>query len=385
MRVLVASYTSLLQAHYRRKVDALAKLPGIEVEVLVPPAWRELWRRGADVALERDGTEPYRLNVGRALFTGNLHFAMFREQLLATLRRFRPDLIDLEDEPFNLGSLQMALARRAIRPAAVLVTHASQNVVKRYPPPFNLVERFVLKDAAAFLARTDDAAAVLRAKGVEAARVAVVPHGVDAATFAPPAPDERARRRERWKLTTFTVGFVGALTRQKGLETVLEAVERTPGVDVLLVGEGPHRAALVEEIGRRGLTGRVQLHPAVSHAGVAEVMGALDAFVLPSISLPGLAERFGRVLVEAMGCGVPVIGSSSGEIPRVLGEAGLVFAEGEAAPLAAILARLRDDPAECARLGAAGRRRVLEQFSWDVVARRTAEVYAAALDRSLRR
>jgi glycosyltransferase involved in cell wall biosynthesis len=318
LRVLIVSFTSLLQAHYRRKVDALASMPGVDIEVLVPPFWRELWR--GRVPLEREPTDAQTLHVARVLFPGNLHLAVFREKLISTLRRFRPALIDLEDEPFNLGTLQMALTRRVVRPLPALVLHASQNVVKRYPPPFSWSERFVLRDADGFLARTEDAARVLRVRGVDDDRISVVPHGVDTETFAPPLPAEREARRRTMGLSNFTVGVVGALTRQKGLETLFAALAQTPEIHALIVGEGAHRAALENEVRRLGLEARVMFRPAVSHREVARVMGAVDVFVLPSISLPNLAERFGRVLIEAMACGTPTVGSSSGEIPRVIGD-----------------------------------------------------------------
>jgi len=81
------------------------------------------------------------------------------------------------------------------------------------------------------------------------------------------------------------------------------------------------------------------------------------------------------VLIEAMACAVPVIGSDSGEIPHVIGEAGLVFPEGDAAALCSHLQRLHDDPAERARLGQAGRARVLERYTMARIAAETVTLY----------
>src|SRR5260221_14335510 len=71
----------------------------------------------------------------------------------------------------------------------------------------------------------------------------------------------------------------------------------------------------------------------------------IDALVLRSLTTPVWKEQFGRVLTEAMACGVPVVGSSSGAIPEVIGEAGLIFPEGDAAALAGCLAKLQQPPA----------------------------------------
>src|SRR5690606_30800199 len=103
---------------------------------------------------------------------------------------------------------------------------------------------------------------------------------------------------------------------------------------------------------------------------------SLDAVVLPSRTTPGWKEQFGRVLVEAMACRVPVVGSDSGEIPHVIGDAGLIFPEGDVAALAHHLRALMDDPSLRQRLGAAGRQRVLERFTMARVAAETVAVYA---------
>jgi quercetin dioxygenase-like cupin family protein len=92
-------------------------------------------------------------------------------------------------------------------------------------------------------------------------------------------------------------------------------------------------------------------------------LAQLDALVLPSLTRPNWKEQFGRVLVEAMACGVPVVGSDSGEIPRVIGQAGLSFPEGDAGALRASLAELMGSERRRAELGARGRIRVLEFIS----------------------
>jgi glycosyltransferase involved in cell wall biosynthesis len=124
-----------------------------------------------------------------------------------------------------------------------------------------------------------------------------------------------------------------------------------------------------------GLEGRVHLPGVVHNADLPTLMNALDAFVLPSEMRRNWREQFGRVVVEAMSCGVPVVGSDSGEIPNVLGEAGLVFHEGEAGALASCLRSLLSDPAMRGRLSQAGRARVLELYSTERVAAQHYDVY----------
>ncbi len=109
-------------------------------------------------------------------------------------------------------------------------------------------------------------------------------------------------------------------------------------------------------------------------------MRELDVLVLPSRTQPNWKEQFGRVLIEAMSCGVPVIGSTCGEIPQVIGEAGLVFPEGDVAALRAALSRLIDQPELRAELARRGRARVLAEFTQAAIARRHVAVYQAMLE-----
>jgi glycosyltransferase involved in cell wall biosynthesis len=101
----------------------------------------------------------------------------------------------------------------------------------------------------------------------------------------------------------------------------------------------------------------------------------LDVFVLPSRTLPSWKEQFGRVLIEAMSCAVAVVGSNSGEIPHVMGEAGLLFAEEDVDLLCSHLQRLLDDPRLCAKLGQLGRKRVLAHFTMQSIAAQTVDIY----------
>jgi len=101
----------------------------------------------------------------------------------------------------------------------------------------------------------------------------------------------------------------------------------------------------------------------------------MDALVLSSRTLPNWKEQFGRVLVEAMACGVPVIGARSGEIPHVIGDAGLIVPEEDSDALRAGLLQLMQDDELRRDLGRRGRQRVLERFTQAQIAAETVDVY----------
>jgi len=124
-----------------------------------------------------------------------------------------------------------------------------------------------------------------------------------------------------------------------------------------------------------GIADRVQWVNRIPSDQMPAFYRRLDVLVLPSRSLPNWKEQFGRVLIEAMSCGVAVIGSDSGEIPHVIGDAGLIFPEEDVPSLTAHLQRLLDDRAAASDLGLAGRARVLAHFTMAQIAAETVAIY----------
>jgi glycosyltransferase involved in cell wall biosynthesis len=128
-----------------------------------------------------------------------------------------------------------------------------------------------------------------------------------------------------------------------------------------------------------GIAGQVEFLGHRPSTQTPEFYRTFDVLVLPSVSRPNWIEQFGRVLIEAMASGVPVIGSDCGEIPNVIGDAGLIFPEGDVAALRAALARLMATPALRSELAGRGRARVAAHFTQAQVAAATYHVYEAIL------
>ena len=371
-KILMVSYTSFIQKFYQTLPREIARAGGAAVEVLVPPYWKEIWS-GGKKWLEKSEDPFYRLHVGRIFFPGNLHFAFFRERLASLLKGLQPDIIDLEDEPFNAGSFQMMWYRRRYTPGSKIVLHASQHQFKHYPPPFNWVERYVLKRADAILVRNSMARDVLLRKGYRGI-LEIVTHGVNTEAFAP--REAPALRRELSSDGKPLVGYIGALAEHKGIDHLIRAIRGLP-CRLLLVGDGPERESLSK------LAGELQVdlcwRPPADHAGVAAYFNALDVFVLPSLTRKNWIEKFGRVLIEAMASGVPVIGSESGEIPRVLADAGWTFPEGDEPILREKITTLLNRPDLRQELADRGRRRAEQVYSWQAIAKQTVAVYERIL------
>jgi glycosyltransferase involved in cell wall biosynthesis len=246
-----------------------------------------------------------------------------------------------------------------------------QNICRRYPPPFSLGERWVLSNVQHAIAGTHSAAEVWRAKGY-AAPISVIPQfGTDANLF------KSAERPSR----PFTIGYFGRLVEEKGIPLLLEAVSRLSGDwRLYILGSGPQRDALEVRAEQLGIREKVTFKSWVASTDMPDEYRRLDALVLPSLTRPNWKEQFGRVLVEAMSSGVPVIGSDSGAIPDVIGDGGLIFPEGSVEKLTEVLNRLENDQTLYQKLQNAGRERVLGHFTHEKVAADTVEVYRTIMN-----
>ncbi|HLB12655.1 MAG TPA: glycosyltransferase, partial [Dehalococcoidia bacterium] len=345
MKVLMVSKACYLAA-YRRKLVEMAAMPGVDLTLLVPPYWRMGKRRAQ---LEGGQTDGYRMILDNPWLNGHFHLH-FYPRLAGHLSSIRPDLLHVDEEPYDLVTFHAlrAAARRGVK----VVFFTWQNLYRRLPPPFGTMERHVLGRAHGAIAGSADAREVLLRKGYQGSLATIPQFGVDPEVFQPrgdPAP-----------LGPFTIGFVGRLVREKGLHVLLEAVAGLEGDwRLVVIGEGPLRRESEEMARRLGVGPRVQYLGGTTSGQMPARYGQMDVLVLPSLTVPHWKEQFGRVLVEAMACQIAVIGSDSGEIPNVIGEAGLISPEGDAAALRGALARLMASPGLRSELRRRGRERVL--------------------------
>ncbi|MBY6266403.1 glycosyltransferase family 4 protein (plasmid) [Azospirillum sp. 412522] len=190
--------------------------------------------------------------------------------------------------------------------------------------------------------------------------VSIVPNGVDADLFRP------AKRAEPAESGRAVLLFVGRVVRQKGLDLVLQALPALPaGVTLRVVGDGPARPALEAQAQALGIADRVSFLGWLGRDDLPSAYAGADLFVFPSRD-----EGMPNAVLEAMAAGLPVMGTLiAGNRDLIVdGETGLMVEADDAAGLCRGLERLVKDPELRMRMGAQGRRRVLEHFSWRAVA-----------------
>lgn len=370
MRVLMVSKACVVGA-YQRKLEEIGRHRDVELTVVVPPAWQEA---GRSIPLERRYTDGYRLEVEPVALNGRFHLH-FYPRLGRRIRQVQPEIVHIDEEPYNLATFQAICLGKQVGARTVFFTW--QNLYRRYPPPFSWMERYVLRSADAAIAGNREATDVVRAKGY-AGPVEVIPQfGVDPELYRSDGDGAGVPDRP------FTIGYVGRLVQGKGVDLLLEAVAGLPGDWRLrIMGAGPLQESLRRQATQLGLVSRLSLDSARPSCQVPDYLNQLDVLVLPSRTQPNWKEQFGRVLIEAMACQVPVVGSTCGEIPNVIGDAGLIFPEGDVGALRNHLLRLQNDHDLRHRLGRVGRARVMEHFTQAQVARHTVALYRRLLEKN---
>jgi glycosyltransferase involved in cell wall biosynthesis len=342
----------------RAKLRSLAGL-GVTLAVAVPDRWassdgvthRTEWGddtgvRIVPIAVRGAVTQPERLEWnGKAL--------------RALLTEFRPELLHIEEEPWTgTAALAIRLARRmGIR--TVLSTAQS------LPRSYSIAQRFRrdrnLRFATGVVAANRLALALATKRRGAAPNLTLPQLGV-----TPPAAEPRASH------PAFTIGFVGRLVPERGLDLLFRACVGLAGKwTVTVVGTGPSQEELEGLAQRLGVSARISWLGALPRDAVDAVWPRFDCVVLPSRTTPRWVLGVGRAALHAMANGIAVVGSDSGVLAELVGDAGRIVPEEDVPALTAALQELYADRAECDRLGSVGRRRILEHFSDDAIARKT--------------
>jgi len=345
---------------YQRKLELIAA-QNIDLSVIVPHFWRD--ERGKQ-PLERVYTQGYDLQATSIRFNGNFHLYHF-PNLVKQIEAFHPHVIHIDEEPYNFAAWHALYHARKVN--AKTVFFCWQNIQRHYPPPFSWGERWALHHVDHLLVGTDDAGTVWRDKGYIGDLSVIPQFGIDPDLFQ--LQQDKPDR-------PFTIGYIGRLVEEKGIHHLLEAASRlTVDWRLRLVGGGPMRATLNQQANTLGIADRIEFIGQIPSTVMPSEYQQLDVLVLPSLTRPNWKEQFGRVLIEAMASGVPVIGSDSGAIPGVIGDAGLVFRESDVDALHNALTQLSDNADLREQLKKRGRAHVIQHYTHQSVADATVEVY----------
>jgi glycosyltransferase involved in cell wall biosynthesis len=324
--------------------------------------------------------------------TGHAATAIFPSEVKELFKK-KPDIIHVIGEAGYIITFQAIRYRKKYCPDAKITIRAAQNVYHNYIFPFSLIEKISYKNVDHICPVSSQAIDVLRKKGYKG-ETTIIPNGFNKEVFKRQFDEDL---KKKLGLSKFVIGYVGNFTIQKGIYDLVEAFSKitSPDVSLLMIGRGEEKEGIIKRIRELNLENKVVIINHVEQVQLPKYMSCMDILVLPSIQrkyagsklakiFPFLqipwAEQFGRVLVEAMACKVAVIGSDSGSIPDVVGNAGLIFKENDSEDLAEKLNYMINNGKFREKCIELGYERAYERYTWDKVALNYKKVWEKLLD-----
>ncbi len=175
--------------------------------------------------------------------------------------------------------------------------------------------------------------------------------------------------------TKYSIGFVGRLVDEKGIFDLLHAFysiyKKHADWKLVFVGTGPAKDDLIKTIDELSLQKVVEIKEPVPHEEIFSLLKTIDILVLPSYDIPTWREQFGHIIIEAMALKIPIIGSTGGEIPNVIGNAGCIFTQRNISDLSMKMHLLMKDPELRKSMGEKGFERVKQEYSHEVIAHKS--------------
>jgi glycosyltransferase involved in cell wall biosynthesis len=287
-----------------------------------------------------------------------------------------PDVIHAHMQPAELFCRIMLLLCSRRYPL-VVTAHNDGPYVDSMGIDLNWLRQWVAGRVSRFIAISGAVRQFLIKKGISPSRISTVYHGIECSAFD--SGDTKRAAQEREKLfgrsTSFVVGTIGRLARQKRMDILISAFasfarEAAPDSCLVVVGEGEERPSLLSLAERSGIKDRVVWMG--RRSDIPEILCAIDLFALTSDY-----EGFGLVLIEAMAAGKPVIASRVSAIPEIVvdGETGLLVDRGDVAGFARAMRQLASDSEAMAAMGKKGQERARARFSIDRMVSETESVY----------
>jgi len=358
MRAVVISST-YVNPIARGKLRALAGM-GCAVAVAVPEHWYQPITGGKLSAVWGDDAGVRVVPVKVRNMPGRYGGSVWdRSTLRKLLRDFRPDIVQIEEEPWSqVAAVATGLCGRMHIPA---VLFSAESIAHPHAFTHRWRRRRSLKRAAGLLGGNKVAASLLSRDRTEVP-VDVIPQlGTSIPRMLTPVPHRG-----------FTIGFVGRLVPEKGLDILLRGCVRLQGDwSLLVVGSGPAQEELEGLAERLGIASRITWMGALPPEELSAVWPRLDCLALPARTTRQWVEAHGRAVVEAMGYGIPVVGSTSGALPEIIDAAGMVVTEDDVPALTEALQQFLSSPQSRQTAALDGRRRVMSEYVDAAVARKT--------------
>lgn len=384
MKILVASHTYIVNLNCE-KLRSLSKLaPDIEVTVVVPKRWKPGGVQKKIIEPQYYEEDSFRIVPINNFSQNHQGLLTFGTDLIQLIRKFNPDIIQVEQGSRGLAYTEMITLNNLLGIKAKNIFFTWWNLPYQLNLLASLLEKYNLKYSHGIIAGNQDGAEILRQRGYQGLMKVMPQLGVDDKLFKP-NPQPELKQKLGITDEDFIIGFVGRFVQEKGILTLLKSlisIKDKPW-KLLLLGRGELKSEIISRAKENNIQDRIILVESVPHHEVCNYINLMNTLVLPSettykfktLTSVGWKEQFGHVIIEAMSCQVPVIGSNSGEIPHVIGDAGLVFPEGDIKALANCLLQLIEKPEFAQNLGLMGYTKVIAQYTNKALAKQQLEFY----------
>ena len=369
MKLLVLSHACVTPVNQQFFAE-IESQTGWEITIVLPKSWKndygnvitpKRWERFCGKVIELP-----------VLMSGSVPLHFYLATFLSILRDCDPDFIYVHHEPYAAATAQLYLAN-LLSGKKPISFFTWQNISKSYPFPFNYSEKFVLKNSAIAFSGSYSAEEVLRQKGFQGKSV-LLPASVDPLIYQPQSQSTTLKRELQTSPSEVLIGYMGRIVEEKGLKTLLYALKTIIDLPwrLIMVGSGNYLSTFETIAQECQISQKITYIGFIPHQDAPRYLSAFDLLVLPSETRANWKEQFGRVTIEAIACGTPVIGSDSGEIPHLINKTGggLTFPEAQADMLADRIAQLIQDINWRRELAEKGRAVILKEYSNQVIGQR---------------
>lgn len=374
IKVLIIDQTGVL-ASERKKYEELSRFQDLAITVLVPKQWRFNFRQ---FNFEEGPKRQYKIIPLPVAFPGYGHRSFFLNSFRKILKNLQPDFIHLFQEPYSFFAGQTVLARNLFLPKAKIIFITWQNLYfENYPFVFSklysFIEKRTFKNSICATPITQSAHQVLTKKGFRN-KSHVLNWGINLDFFKKQDPDEL--RKQLHIEDRFVVGYAGRFVEEKGILDLLKATAPLDDdIALLLVGDGPIKPEIENLARESNIKNRVIIVNSLSNSEMSLYINCMDVLVLPSRDCKYWKEQLGKVILEAMACEVPVVGSDSGEIPYVINDSGMIFKSGNYLELRDKISLIKSNGNDIQQLIRKAKERVHAIYSWKTIAKNLHNLY----------
>ena len=331
MKILYIWHGAVEKAY--RKIFAAMTKQGHEIHLITAHRWTEASRDQRCTTHEENGYKIYPLRVA---FRNHIRSFFFLSigKMIHLLKTLRPEVVYIKEEPYSLACFQTVSLIRLFSPQSKVIVESDENMNTHHPWLYRQTERFVFQHIHGIASVPTAGIDLYKQKGF-CGKQWKTSYFVDTEIFHQVDKEKAERVFPEINHPALRIGYVGRITAEKGLDTALAALQHLldQGNEAHLYILGKMAEEYASQFSLLLRSPSLQSHVHVLSPRPVEDLvffyNAIDVLVLPSRSTSWWIEQFGRVIVEAMACGTPVIGSSSGEIPYVIGKSDWIFPEGD--------------------------------------------------------